>query len=134
VAPVQKIKTIIKTYEINITKMNRFSFSISSVNRDVIFNLSHNTVTLMSVVCSKVYQMSNKKDSSCIYKYINIICRYNIKSIKTVIDNFARLKHKLSIVNCSTHHNVPKMFNTAAKPKKKKLSRKRSSDNKLLKL
>jgi hypothetical protein len=128
-APVQKIKSI-KKDEINIKKMNCFSFSISSVNMYLNFNLSHNAV--MSGASLHVYQMSNKKDSGCIQKYININCRYYIKFIKIEIDHFAMLKHKLSIVNRATHHNLPKMFNTVAN--QKNLSQKWSSGNKLQKL
>jgi hypothetical protein len=108
--------------------MNRFSFPISSVNMYLNFNLSHNAVTLMSGASLYANQMSNKKDSGCIHKYININCRYYIKFIKIEIDYFAMLKHKLSIVNRATHHNLPKMFNTAAN--QKNLSQKWSSGNK----
>jgi hypothetical protein len=131
VAPVQKTEEITKI-EINIKKMNHFSFSLLCVNMCVNFNILYNTNALMSLACSEVYRMSNKKDSSCIYKYINTCCRYNIKSIRKVIYHFAMLKCVLSIVNGSIYHNVPKMFNTAAK--QTNLSCKWSSDNKLLTL
>jgi hypothetical protein len=112
--------------------MNCFLIPTSSINMYLTFNFSCNAVTLMS--CASLYAnyMSNKKNRDCIPQYINKNCWYYKKFIVIEIDYFAMLKHKLSIVNCATHHSMPKMFNTAANLKH--LSPKGSSGNKLQKL